>query len=405
LYSQDENEETDSSDASDIWEEDSAMNIGDSLPKTFLELSGISVANFNTGCNFQIDAAITLMIHYGLHILTIQEHTPWNKELTHIDISYIDKQCEKWGFFTITSKTQIVIIDKWLSPCYKDTKTYLEGRICCSKFEISVNMYVEFVTTFEYPHSPKNRNITATDDENVLRGMRELSQQLQQIIRKAQKENIMMFIFGDLQDTPDGSKNFTYGPSRIPKHPLGIIKTCEDMGMLCTIYQHLESLERPVTSRHGPKGGRFIDGMYTFPSYLSSILGIVIVHDTGIYSDHNLIISKCDLKIETYEISKQKEERIDFRQIMSIPMSIKHGADHPSSREDIYKGEELHNQAKLYQKIQKVVKDPKLGFHDRITDIKRKLENLEKNIIAITRDTISPQKQANGKLIPRTLKD
>jgi len=405
LYSQDENEETDDSDATDIWEEDSAMNIGDNLPKTFLELSGISVANFNTGCNFQIDAAITLMIHYDLHILTIQEHTPWNKELTHIDISYIDKQCEKWGFFVTTSKTQIVIIDKRLSPCHKDTKTYLEGRICCSKFELSANKYVEFVTTYGYPHSPKNRNIPATDDETVLRGMRELSQQLQQIIRKAQKENIMIFVFGDLQDTPDGSKNFTYGPSRISKHPLGIIKTCEDMGMLCTIYQHLESLERPVISRHGPKGGRFIDGMYTFPSYLSCILGIIIVHDTGIYSDHNLIISKCDLKIEKYEISKQKEERIDFRQIMSIPMSIKHGTDHPSLREDKYKGEEFYHQAKLYQKIQKVVKDPKLGFHDRITDIKRKVENLEKNIIAITRDTISPQEQANGKLIPRTLKD
>ncbi len=35
LYSQDENEETDDSDATDIWEEDSAMNIGDNLPKTF----------------------------------------------------------------------------------------------------------------------------------------------------------------------------------------------------------------------------------------------------------------------------------------------------------------------------------------------------------------------------------
>jgi hypothetical protein len=404
-YSQDENEESDNIDASDIWEEDSAMNIGDSLPKTFLELSGISVANVNTVCNFQIDAAITLMIHYGLHILTIQEHTPWNKELTHIDISYIDKQCEKWGFFAMTSKTQIVITDKRLSPCYKDTKTYLEGRICCSKFELSANKYVEFVTTYGYPHSPQNRNIPATDDENVLWGMRELSQQLQQIIRKAQKDNIMIFIFGDLQDTPDGSKNFAYGPSRILKHPLGIIKPCEDMGILCTICQHLESLERPIISRHGPNGGRFIDGMYTFPSYLSSNLGISIVHDTGIYSDHNLIIRKCDLKIEGYEISKQKEEQTDFHQIMSIPMSIKHRADHPSLREDIYKGEEFPNQAKLYQKIQRVIKDPKFGFHDRITDIKRRLEDLEKNIIAITRDTISPQEQANGKLIPRTLKD
>jgi hypothetical protein len=52
------------------------------LSKSFLQLKGISVANYNMGCNFSIASSIRLMIQYDLHILAIQEHTPWNRELS-----------------------------------------------------------------------------------------------------------------------------------------------------------------------------------------------------------------------------------------------------------------------------------------------------------------------------------
>jgi hypothetical protein len=101
----------------------------------------------------------------------------------------------------------------------------------------------------------------------------------------------MIYVFGELQDTPNNSKVFHYGPGQIPKHPLGIVKTCESLGLECTIYQHWESLEKPIISCHGSKGGRFIDGMYVRKQELPFIEGITIIHDTGIHSDHSLIIS------------------------------------------------------------------------------------------------------------------
>jgi hypothetical protein len=36
----------------------STSNNGDLLPKTFLQLKGISVANYNMGCNFSIVATL-----------------------------------------------------------------------------------------------------------------------------------------------------------------------------------------------------------------------------------------------------------------------------------------------------------------------------------------------------------
>jgi hypothetical protein len=40
----------------------------DLLPKTFLQLKDISVANYNMGCNFNISAALHIMVHYELSI-------------------------------------------------------------------------------------------------------------------------------------------------------------------------------------------------------------------------------------------------------------------------------------------------------------------------------------------------
>jgi hypothetical protein len=89
----------------------------------------------------------------------------------------------------------------------------------------------------------------------------------------------------------------------------------------------------PILSRHGPKGGRFFDSMYTTKQGITCILGITIIHETGILSDHDMVISKCDLGLEKFEISKEKEEQFDFHHIMNIPVAIKTGDDHPSLNE------------------------------------------------------------------------
>jgi hypothetical protein len=34
------------------------LNLGDELPLAFLQLQGISIGNFNMGCNFQIEAVV-----------------------------------------------------------------------------------------------------------------------------------------------------------------------------------------------------------------------------------------------------------------------------------------------------------------------------------------------------------
>jgi hypothetical protein len=65
------------------------INNGDLLPKTFLQLRGIAVANYNMGCNINIAAAIRIMVQYELAILTIQEHTPWNRTLSEVEITSI----------------------------------------------------------------------------------------------------------------------------------------------------------------------------------------------------------------------------------------------------------------------------------------------------------------------------
>jgi hypothetical protein len=86
----------------------------DNLPKSFLQLRGISVANYNMGCNFNISTSIRLMIQFNLQILAIQEHTPWNKELTDAEISSIQRSCDRYKFFAIITKLQLVIMDKQL---------------------------------------------------------------------------------------------------------------------------------------------------------------------------------------------------------------------------------------------------------------------------------------------------
>jgi hypothetical protein len=49
--------------------------------------------------------------------------------------------------------------------------------------------------------------------------------------------------------------------------------------------------------------------MYTSTPGLANILGISIVQDTGISSNHYLVFTKIDLGIKQYHINKEKEEQ------------------------------------------------------------------------------------------------
>jgi hypothetical protein len=83
--STDEQSSTFSSKMSITTNDSQSSFFGDSLPKSFLQLRGISVANFNMGCNFDIAANIRIMIQYEIAILAIQEHTPWSRELLDLE--------------------------------------------------------------------------------------------------------------------------------------------------------------------------------------------------------------------------------------------------------------------------------------------------------------------------------
>jgi len=233
--------------------------------------------------------------------------------------------------------------------------------------------------------------------------MTSVQRKLKTLPAQAQRNKDILYVFGDLQDTPNNSKAFHYGQCRIPKHPLGIIKTCEDYQLECTIFKFLQDMDLPVISRHGYKGGRFIDGMYTSKQGLEHVTGITITHDTRILSDHDLVISKIDLGIKKYAISYAKEERVDFRSIMNIPVQYTNKSAHPVLNDNVFKGSDFKHHESLYHKIQDTTK--KEEFKQRIMEIKKDLENLEMDIINRTRLTITPEDQAAGKLITRHPKD
>jgi hypothetical protein len=131
-------------------------NNGDNIPKTFLQLKGISIANYNMGCNFDIAMAIRIMIQYDLTILAIQEHTPWNKDLTPMEISSFEWTCHTWGFSITISKLQILIIDNQVQACHREIEIYEDGRIIKSRFEISSRTYANFVAVYGIPHYSDN---------------------------------------------------------------------------------------------------------------------------------------------------------------------------------------------------------------------------------------------------------
>jgi len=164
-------------------------------------------------------------------------------------------------------------------------------------------------------------------------------------------------------------------------------------------------MPKPITSRHGTKGGRFIDGMYTNKQGLQYVMGITFISDTGIFSDHDLVITKCDLGLQLFKLNNAKEERIDFRSILNIPITWKENATHPSIADSVFKGIQFQQHAALYNRLQQVCKKPEYRITTKIEQILQWLEDYEKILIHRTQTTIDIQEQCRGKLIRRTLQD
>jgi hypothetical protein len=125
----------------------------------------------------------------------------------------------------------------------------------------------------------------------------------------------------------------------------------------------------------------------------------------GIHSDHSLNISRIDLGIENFEVSKDCEERIDFKRIMNISVRIKVGDDHPTLSDTVYKGADFRLLAQLNKKLQQTVNDSNNEFMNRIRLMQQQLVELEKDVIHRTKLAISNVDQVVGKLIQRTKED
>ncbi len=85
------------------------------------------MGNFIMGCSFHVSAAMRIMIQYNINILAIQEHTAWNRALLPHELRSIERHCDKWGYIVTISKLQILIIDKLLQACHRET-TVQQGR-------------------------------------------------------------------------------------------------------------------------------------------------------------------------------------------------------------------------------------------------------------------------------------
>jgi hypothetical protein len=122
--------------------DDSKDDQSETIPKTFLQLKGITVANYNMGCNFGVSATIGIMMRNNINILAIQEHTPWTRQLMESEINHIQRTCEKWEYFATVSKVQILIIAKQLATCIRNTTVHEEGRIIHTRMEVSSNLLI-----------------------------------------------------------------------------------------------------------------------------------------------------------------------------------------------------------------------------------------------------------------------
>jgi hypothetical protein len=145
--------------------------------------------------------------------------------------------------------------------------------------------------------------------------------------------------------------------------------------------------------------------MYSDPAAMQFNTGVIILQEIGISSDHNLVISKFDFGMKKFDFSSDKEERIDFRRIMNIPVAILTGEEHPTLSDKVFKGNKFRHHKALYKSLQNIAKDPALQLSTRIEGIHHELSNNEQHIISRTMNTITPEVQDKGKSIQRTPAD
>jgi hypothetical protein len=185
IDNEEEDEVTQSSTATpDLAEEEESE---DMIPKSFLQLRGISVANYNMGCHFNIGTAIRLMMQNDLFIIAIQVHTPWSRQLSDAEIKSIHRTCDKYQFCATISKVQIILIDKQIPTSTRDTSIHEERRMIQIRLEISHGKYANFHAKYGYPDSPNNRpdtNSKTQDESSILRGMRQIQKLIKSAIEK-----------------------------------------------------------------------------------------------------------------------------------------------------------------------------------------------------------------------------
>ncbi|MFN9979433.1 MAG: hypothetical protein ACK53Y_05945, partial [bacterium] len=131
-------------------------------------------------------------------------------------------------------------MDKVLTASHRGTEIFEDGRIIKCQLEIAPQQYANLVTVYGIPHHGNGKyhvNNSETTEDETLAKLHRIRTHLRKIINLATRNKEDIYVFGDLQDTPDNTKNFNYGKCRIPKHPLGIIKTCEDSNLSCTAYK------------------------------------------------------------------------------------------------------------------------------------------------------------------------
>ena len=138
--------------------------------------AGISVANFNMAGNFDVSIAVNLMMDQNIHILAIQEHSPWGMEMHPGTYQQIIRVCAFNGFLVQVAKHQIIIFNKLLSTIHRYTDDKEEGHICTNMFQIGPQEYAAFIAVYGILHGKKKsregcKDIAAMNRQKVRREM------------------------------------------------------------------------------------------------------------------------------------------------------------------------------------------------------------------------------------------
>jgi hypothetical protein len=81
---------------------------------------------------------------------------------------------------------------------------------------------------------------------------------------------------------------------------------------------------------------------------------------------------------------------------MNIPVVTPPGHDHTILNENVFKGTDFREHAKLYNTLQKIANDPALPFKEEIKNIHQQLITFEQTIINRTVNTITKGRSRQG---------